>query len=371
MPVGVLGNQGACVIAKSYEAKAAGITTGMAIWEAVPKCPQLVSIKRDFAWYEVLSRKMLAIVQEHSPRVEFYSIDEQFFEAPDATLAAAQRLQARILSRVGVPVSVGIAETKTLAKIISDAVKPFGVGVVLDERSRADLLAGRPVTDITGIARRNAARLAANGIETCDQFAAADRAHIRRLLTATGEALWWELNGTSVLPVRTARAAHKNLARGGSLGAATNDPVRVSAFVARNVERLVEALIYHKVCCDHLILSLDFKDAPGHSSRCSLLGSRIDFDALLEAAMHLLPQVWQPPTAWVHYMHVIADGLRPITRRQLSLFEQPRLSDMKQAINDRVGRFALRSGATLPLVDLYGDSASNYDICDIHGKSCF
>jgi DNA polymerase V len=371
LPVAVLGNHGACIIAKSYEMKAAGVKTGVPIWEAVPICPQAVYVKRDFAWYEVLSRQMLAIVQAQSPTVEFYSIDEQFFTAREATLAAARRLQDELLRRVGVPVSVGIAPTKTLAKLMSDSSKPFGCGVVLDDHDRWRLLRGRPVTDITGIARRSAAKLAAHGITTCDQFAAADRAFIRWLLTKTGEELWWELNGTPVIPVQVTRPDHKFISRGGSIGAASRDPERVKAFVVRNVERLVEALAYYKVCCDHLILSLLFKDAPERSLRSSLLGSRADFDALLEAALHLLPLAWRPTTAFVHYMHVIAGSLRPLARRQRSLFEQPRLEDVKRTINHSVGRFAVRSGATLPLVDVYGDAANSYDICDIYGKSCF
>ena len=82
-PVGVLGNQGAAVIAKSYEMKAAGVKTGEPIWEAVVKCPEGIYVKRDFRWYEVLSRAMLAIVKENSPLVEYYSIDE-FFLTVDA-----------------------------------------------------------------------------------------------------------------------------------------------------------------------------------------------------------------------------------------------------------------------------------------------
>ena len=80
-PVGVLGNQGACVIAKSYEMKAVGVKTGEPIWEALVKCPEGIYIKRDFRWYEVLSRRMLDVVRELSPRVEYYSIDEFFFQA--------------------------------------------------------------------------------------------------------------------------------------------------------------------------------------------------------------------------------------------------------------------------------------------------
>ena len=139
----------------------------------------------------------------------------------------------------------------------------------------------------------------------------------------------------------------------------------------RNVERLVEALVYYRICCDHLILTLTFTDYPERTLRSSLLGSRADFEALLQAAMYLLPRTWQPPTATIHYMDVIAGGLRPIDNRQQSLFEQPQCVDIKHQINQAVGRFAIRSGATLPLVDVYGDAANEYDICDIYGKRCF
>src|SRR3954451_17555336 len=80
-PVGVLGNQGACVIAKSYEMKATGVGTGMPIWEPMTRCPSGIYLKRDFRWYEGLSRMMLSVVRDLSPRVEYHSIDEFFFLA--------------------------------------------------------------------------------------------------------------------------------------------------------------------------------------------------------------------------------------------------------------------------------------------------
>src|SRR5881398_382811 len=83
-PVGVLGNNGACVIAKSYEMKAQGVKTGAPIWDAVKLCPEGVYVKRDFYWYEVLSRRMLDIVGSFSPQLEYYSIDEFFFRAPQS-----------------------------------------------------------------------------------------------------------------------------------------------------------------------------------------------------------------------------------------------------------------------------------------------
>src|SRR5262245_7418317 len=73
-PVAILGNQGACVITRSYEMKRLGVTVGEPIWEAVKKCPDGIYIKRDFRWFKVLSELMLSLVRELSPRVEYYSI---------------------------------------------------------------------------------------------------------------------------------------------------------------------------------------------------------------------------------------------------------------------------------------------------------
>src|SRR5215216_6457884 len=100
-PVGVLGNNGACVIAKSYEMKARGVKTGTPIWDAKKLCPDGVYVKRDFYWYEVLSRKMLAAVGACSPRVEYYSIDEFFFEAlPTSRRTSLQATAASIRDRI-------------------------------------------------------------------------------------------------------------------------------------------------------------------------------------------------------------------------------------------------------------------------------
>src|ERR1700722_3949931 len=150
-PVGVLGNQGACVIAKSYELKAHGVKTGEPIWEAIKKCPNGLYVKRDFRWYEVLSRLMLDIVRDLSPKVEYYSIDEFFFEAhPPAGMdyqSYAVAIRDRIMELVMVPVTVGLARSKTLAKLISDSAKPFGALAVLDHEAEVKLLASQPVTE--------------------------------------------------------------------------------------------------------------------------------------------------------------------------------------------------------------------------------
>jgi DNA polymerase V len=374
-PVGVLSNQGACVIAKSYELKARGVNTGTTIWDALPLCPEAIFVKRDFEWYEVLSRRILEVASCFSPAVEYYSIDEMFFDAAQIDLQKAKNLQQAILDQTGVPVSVGVSLSKTLAKLASSSEKPFGCVVAVDQADLRRLLSDRPVEKITGIARRSARRLEPYGIRTCLDFARADRRLIRRLLTKRGEDLWWELNGTPVLPLNTMRPAHKNLSRGGSLGVATADPNRLAGWVARNTERLIEALDYHQVYCDRLAMSLEFKDGAAAAHRLSLSAATADFHILHPAALQLLQTCWQAEQV-VTYMHLIAENLIARQFAQRSLFGQPTpkqkaIAEVKRSINCRVGRFALRSGATLHLDDIYRDETNSYDICDIYGKTCF
>jgi DNA polymerase V len=378
-PVGVLGNQGACVIAKSYEMKAAGVKTGTPIWEARCLCPHGVYLKRDFRWYEVLSRQMLDVVRTRSPRVEYYSVDEFFFEAlpaPGQTLQAlAEDLRASILREVGVPVTVGIARSKTLAKLISDTAKPFGALALMDPDAERDLLRRLPVTEVCGIGSRRGARLLPHGITTCLQLAQADRRLVRYLLTRVGEALWYELNGDPVLPLHTERPPHKALARGGSLGGPTVEPDRIFAWLVRNLERLIEELEFHVVRAGTLSISIQHRDGTAGFARAVLPAPTDRFDLLLEAARPALAHAWIPGRP-ATYMHVIATQLRRPGFAQLGLFDPPEqqaraLAQLKRTVNAEVGRFALRSGATLPLKDVYDDEAQSYDICDIHGKLCF
>jgi DNA polymerase V len=380
-PVGVLGNQGACVIAKSYEMKAAGVGTGMAIWDALVKCPGGIYIKRDFRWYEVLSRKMLDIVRDFSPKVEYYSIDEFFFEAVPLrgkTLQeTAEILRDRINEEIRVPVTVGIARSRTLAKLISDAAKPFGALAVLDPEAEEKLLADRPVTEITGIAGRRARRLEVWGIRTCLELARADRRLVRDVLTATGETLWWELNGEPVTPIHPKRPLHKALARGGSFGEATMAPTVLYAWLVRNIERLIEELEYHTLLAGRLTVSVVYKDGQAGVGQVNLTVPTDRFDLLLDAARPCLRRAWIPHVRATH-MHVIAEGLMFRHERPLALFDPPAvacraetIARLKREVNAHHGRFLLRSAATLPLASIYRDTANGYDICDVRGKSCF
>jgi nucleotidyltransferase/DNA polymerase involved in DNA repair len=379
-PVGVISNQGAVVIARSYEMRPFGVRVGTPIWDAAKLCPRGIFLKRDFRWYEVISRRLLETLRGLCPVTEFYSVDEMFFDAGPLAAAfglplpeALRALQAHILQRVGIPVTIGLASTKTLAKLVSESVKPFGCSV-LDPAARPGFLARKPVEDVTGIGRRSAEKLHAHGIRTCLDLIETPRRFIRQLLTIRGQWLWHELRGEPAHPIVTQRPAHKALSRGGSLGVATADPLRLTGWLVRNLERLVEGLDHYQVHADQLTLHLGFKGGGSWGGSLRTDEPTARFDLLAEAGKKLLgrARVRRP----VSRMHLWAERLtrRDLVQGVLFPADGPaarKAAEVKRAVNRKLGRFAVRSGDTLPLHDIYADAAASYDICDIHGKQCF
>jgi nucleotidyltransferase/DNA polymerase involved in DNA repair len=393
IPVGVLGNQGACVIAKSYELKAAGVKTGMPIWDARKLCPEAVFVKRDFRWYEVLSRKMLDVLADVSPLVEYYSIDEMFFDASElprvfggSMQQATETLQQRMKDEVGVPVSIGIARSKTMAKLGSDTAKSFGVRVLHDltDAARRAFLSAIPVGELCGIGKKSEQKLASHGITNCQEFIQAKSSFIQKLLTIKGEALWWELQGESVDKIVTARPPHKAISRGGSLGGKTADGPQQHAWAVRNVERLIEAMDYHGVFARKFVLLLERPNDYGWAGQTILAEPTNAFKLLCAVFREMLDRSDSRDKA-ISHMHLIAEKLTYRESLQRTLFETryesngkpisdspvDRLAELKQQINARIGRFAVRSGETLHLPDVYDDETNDYDICDVQGKMCF
>jgi DNA polymerase V len=377
LPVGVLGNQGACVIARNYPMKKFGVKVGEPIWEAKVKCPDGVYVKRDFRWYETLSRRMLAEVGLFSPTVEYYSIDE-FFWRGEASCEnnAAEKVRDHIQKAVGVPMTVAYARTRTLAKLFADTAKPFGAVVITDRDRERELLAKTPVTEIAGIARRKAARLEPHGIRTCLDLANASGLLVRKLLTVTGHDLWLELNGVQATPIRPTRSPHKMIARGGSLAGRVHDPFTIYGWLVRNVERLIEELHYHEVRPKALTVYVNYHDADSAGRTVYLNVPSDRFDELLEAAKLGLRWSWREGKTATH-MHVVASGLTRRGAWQRRLFDDlgedraQRLAQVKREINESLGRWKLRSGATLFANAWYEDPANEHEVCDIRGKFCF
>jgi DNA polymerase-4 len=167
---------GGVVLAASYEAKRFGVSGGMAGRQARERCPALVFVRGHFREYQRLSEQVMAILGDFTPAVQRISIDEAFLDVagsrrlfgPPATIAAA--IRSRVRDEVGLPISVGAARTKHLAKIASQVAKPDGLVVVPPDRER-EFLDPLPVRLVWGVGPATERRLARRGITTVGQLA--------------------------------------------------------------------------------------------------------------------------------------------------------------------------------------------------------
>lgn len=299
----------------------------------------------------------------------FFRYEGQTHEAARTAVA----IRDRIARELRLPVTMGIARTKTLAKLFAESVKPFGAVAVLDLEGEKKRLGSLPVDAVAGIAGRRAARLAAYQVRNCLDFMHLPRKLVRSTLTITGERLWEELRGQPVTPLDTTKRPNKTFSRGGGF-TATTDFAFIHAWLVRHVERLVEELEFHRSRAEKLTVFVEHWEAPNGVGVAHLDTPANRFE-VLEAARDAFAEAYLPGRAACR-IDLLAEKLSPDRCVQLSLFEQPSsqweaVAEVKRAINEHFGRFALRSGATLPLYELYRDEAAGYDICDIRGKMCF
>lgn len=180
----------------------------------------------------------------------------------------------------GLPVTIGVARTRTLAELFSDTAKPFGAVTVLDRDHERALLSQLPVTEISGIVGGRVARLAPYAIRSCLELTDADGRVVKKLLTQTGYEICQELNGYPVTPIRPQRPPHQVIARSGSLMGNVEDPAVLWA--VRHAERLIEELDYHNVLAGKLAALVQYKDGDSNGGEARPMTPTARFDAILD-----------------------------------------------------------------------------------------
>jgi len=248
-PICVLSSQNAIVVAKSYAAKALGITTGMPVWEAKKLAPQVVYLAADFRYYGQVSNKVFSILRRYSPDIEIYSIDEAFMDMNGIRILwrksfqqLADDIRLTICRETGITVSVGISNTRTLAKLASEANKPDGT-MIVPGKGIESFLSELPVAAIPGIGRNRAALLQKFKIHTSLQFAQLEDGLMHRLLGRHGMLLKYELSGRSVLPLQLKPVLPKSIARTASMGEVSADRQIIAAHLSYHTMRLVSDLV--------------------------------------------------------------------------------------------------------------------------------
>ncbi len=243
-PVVVLSSNDGCAVARSNEAKALGIPMGAPAfkWRQVFRDNQVVQFSANFELYGDMSRRITQILTAVTPRTEIYSIDEAFLDLSQLLItdyeAWGRALCQRVWKEVGIPVSIGIAPTKTLAKLASERAKrvPELQGVLsliaVPGSELARWRAGLPLQDVWGVGWRLAPQLRTYGIATAEDLARFRPQLARQLMGIRGAQLIAELNGTSCFGLEPLGGKPKSIARTRTFGEDTTELETVESAIA-------------------------------------------------------------------------------------------------------------------------------------------
>ena len=204
-PVLVLSGNDGCVVSRSNEVKALGIKMGVPLYQIrdLVEKHHIACFSSNFSLYGDLSARVMSLLRKHTTRFEQYSIDEGFITLdhvpPAERKTYCENLVREIYQGTGIPVSMGIAPSKTLCKVASKYAKKFpgynGACMIDTDEKRQKALAGFEVGDVWGVGRQTAAKLAALGISTALQFAEMSESRVQSLLHKPGLLTWRELHG--------------------------------------------------------------------------------------------------------------------------------------------------------------------------------
>lgn len=220
-PICVLSNNDGCVIARSNEAKVAGIPMGAPAFEYRKLFEQhkIHVFSANFALYGDMSNRVMTILSEYSPEVEIYSIDELFLNLTGFEhyhlLEYGEQMRKRVLKATGIPISIGIAPTKSLAKVANRIAKKYpqlcSVYSIDSEEKRVKALKWLPIQDVWGIGSQHAKRLQTQHVKTAYDFTLINDSWVRKNLAIVGLRLQNDLQGIPTIQMEDVKTK-KNIA---------------------------------------------------------------------------------------------------------------------------------------------------------------
>lgn len=302
-PVVVLSGNDGCVVARSQEAKALGIPMGAPAFEhqVLFKKYGVIALSSNFALYLDMSRRLMQSIRSLAPAVEVYSVDEAFIlldgmqEKEILELSASMR--QKILQWTGLPVSIGIASTKTLAKIANHHAKKVGV-YLLREENRQACLEAFAVHDIWGIGRRLAERLQKKAVYNAWQLAGCDDTWLKKELSVVGLRLAWELRGVACLELDECEDPKKTISTAKSFEKPIESLDELLAILADYTAYVAEKLRKQQTLASYLVVWLTTNrhaDEPQYSQdACCVLPIATDYTpTLIDAAKRALKSIFK------------------------------------------------------------------------------
>lgn len=381
LPVVVLSNNDGCAVARSDEARALGVKMGQPFFQFkhLEEDAGLVALSANFGLYGDMSDRFMSLAAGLGPEQEVYSIDETFISlagVPGDLVARSCALRGRILQWLGLPCSVGIGPTKTLAKFANHVAKsaerkpgsyPIEHAQVchlgrLSQAAIDDLLAATPVGDIWGVGPRIEEQLRAVGITHAAELSRLDTSTVRMHWSVVLERTVRELQGTPCIDFEDAPGPRQQIASTRSFGSPVRDLEPLIQAVTEFATRAAEKLRRQGSHTGRVMVFLrtsPFRKRDAQYSRSTVVPLRrpcADTAAIVSAAIRGLRDIYRPGFNLAKAGVMLVD-LQPAVEGQLELGleddeptrDRGRLMNALDVVNDRWGKGTMHMGSAKPL----------------------
>ncbi|MCD6188379.1 MAG: DNA polymerase IV [Desulfuromusa sp.] len=355
-PVAVVGaQQRTIILTSSYEARAYGVKTGMTLYEARQKCPQLQLVKANNRLYTHVSSQIMLIFQDYTPLVEVSSVDEAFLDVSGSLhyFGSVERIayliKSRIKSRLGLTCSVGIAPNKLLAKLASDLHKPDGL-TLIQSAEVPDLLEDLPIEEICGIGPKTTQKLNHLGVFSCGQLGRFSVTKLKKQFGVIGERLILMGRGIDPSPVMTSEqeAAVKTIGHSMTLRKDICLREDIARFLSQLAEMVGRRARRHGVSGQTVTLTIRHNDFSTYSRQQIQAAPISRSEEIYHAALRILDGLLL--TLPIRLLGVRLSNLHHFCQQIPLLPEERRREQLTASldrVNDRHGEFTVMPGSLL------------------------
>ena len=359
-PVSVVSGDRGCVISRSKEAKKLGVKMGMPLFQAKEQFPQGIYINADHYLYSVISKQIMSILKNMSPNVQVYSIDEAFVDLTGLTkvykmnyFEIAKYIQDKIWNEVGIPVSIGISRSKTLAKLASDYSKNKNIRITLIGKKKIEkFLKTTQVEDIWGFGRRLSKKLNGYCIKTAFEFTQKNDEWIKNRFGKNGLFTKYELLGELLSPVTNEASLPKSISDSKSFNEFTSDLNYIKNELQIHIHETCSRLRKINSKCSTIGLLLKTKDFQTFYLKAKLKNpTNFEFD-VSKAAFKELEKIYDKNVLY-RSVGIVLEDFASQSQEQIGLFENnsdkishEKLGKALDKLEKKYGRNIVRTGFT-------------------------
>ncbi len=350
-PVCVMSGRGQCVISRSREAKKLGIRMGMPYFQIEGQMKKAVYINANHDLYAEISKKVMAVLKQFSPKVEIYSIDEAFVDLTGLErlykknyLEIAQMIRQEVKDKVDIPVSIGLSSSKSLAKLASDKAKNLEEGVFLiGSRKIIPLLQKTSIDEIWGIGKNLSALFRKNGILTAYELVSQDDLWLNKQIGIRGLEMKHELLGEMVSPVSDEVKIPKSIQKTSALAKFTSDKNYLKNSLNYHIHRACVKLRQINAKCKGISIFLRTKDFKVYCEK-KVLNVGTDFELeISDIVFELLDKIYNPKILY-RSTGVILDTFVFNSESQMSLFADINIDEKKEKLSKCFDRLEEKFG---------------------------